>query len=57
MKKAAFLTLLFVFLGDMELYAQNQKDKILIVYYSRTGNTRSVAEYIHKTVGGDIFEI
>jgi flavodoxin len=57
MKKAVFLTLLFVFWGNMELYAQNQKDKILIVYYSKTGNTKTVAEYIHKTVGGDIFEI
>ena len=57
MRKAAFLTLFFILLGDMELYAQNQKEKILIVYYSRTGNTRTVAEYIHKTVGGDIFEI
>ena len=31
--------------------------KILIAYYSRTGNTRSVANEIQKNVGGDIFEI
>jgi len=42
----------------MEAYmeAQNQ-ERILIVYYSRTGNTRTVAEYIHQAVGGDIFEV
>ena len=31
--------------------------KILIAYYSRTGNTRSVAQEIQKNVGGDLFEI
>ena len=31
--------------------------KILIAYYSRTGNTRNVAQEIQKNVGGDLFEI
>jgi flavodoxin len=31
--------------------------KILIAYFSRTGNTREIANQIHKSVGGDIFEI
>jgi flavodoxin len=31
--------------------------KILTVYYSRTGNTRSVAERIHRSIGGDLVEI
>lgn len=31
--------------------------KPLVVYFSRTGNTRKVAEAIHKKVGGDIIEI
>ena len=57
MKKAAFLLFAIVFLGvHMELQAQNQ-GRILIVYYSRTGNTRTVAEYIQQAVGGDFFEI
>lgn len=31
--------------------------KILIAYYSRTGNTRNVAQEIQNNVGGDLFEI
>lgn len=33
------------------------KEKILIVYFSRTGNTREMASQIQKATGGDIFEI
>lgn len=31
--------------------------KILIAYFSHSGNTREIANQIHKNVGGDIFEI
>jgi flavodoxin len=31
--------------------------KILVAYFSHSGNTREIANQIHKTVGGDIFEI
>ena len=31
--------------------------KILIAYYSYSGNTKEVAEAIHEKIGGDIFEI
>lgn len=31
--------------------------RILVAYYSRTGNTRDVAEYARATSGGDILEI
>jgi len=31
--------------------------KALVVYYSRTGNTREIASQIHKKIGGDIVEI
>ena len=31
--------------------------KALVVYYSRSGNTRAVAEAIHTAVGGDIVEL
>lgn len=33
------------------------KTKILIIYYSRSGNTREIANQIHERVGGDIVEI
>ena len=31
--------------------------KVLVAYYSHTGNTRAVAEYIREATGGDLFEI
>ncbi|MDF2855257.1 MAG: hypothetical protein K0Q87_1108 [Neobacillus sp.] len=31
--------------------------KVLVAYYSRSGNTREIARQIQKNVGGDIFEI
>ncbi|MGA2090487.1 MAG: flavodoxin [Endomicrobiales bacterium] len=31
--------------------------KILVVYFSHSGNTREIANQIHKKTGGDIFEI
>jgi flavodoxin len=34
-----------------------QKTKALVAYFSRTGNTREIANQIHEKVGGDIFEI
>ena len=34
-----------------------QGKKILVAYYSWSGNTKKVAEQIHQEVGGDIFEI
>ncbi len=33
------------------------KKKILVVYFSHTGNTREIAGQIHKLAGGDIIEI
>lgn len=35
----------------------SSEKKILVAYYSYSGNTRKVAQEIHKKVGGDIFEI
>ena len=31
--------------------------KILVAYFSHSGNTREIANQIHKNAGGDIFEI
>jgi flavodoxin len=32
-------------------------EKILVAYFSHSGNTREIANQIHRNVGGDIFEI
>ena len=33
------------------------KNNILVAYFSRTSNTREIANQIHEKAGGDIFEI
>jgi flavodoxin len=60
MKKLVFFALaLFCLEAKMEISAQSQtgSSKILVAYFSHSGNTRTVAEQIHKAVGGDLFEI
>ncbi len=34
-----------------------ESKKILVVYFSRSNNTRTIAEYIQKNAGGEMFEI
>ncbi len=34
-----------------------EENNILVVYFSHSGNTRVIANQIHESVGGDIFEI
>lgn len=33
------------------------RGKVLVIYYSRSGNTREIAHQIHQMVGGDVIEI
>lgn len=42
---------------DEAFAAEGQGKKILVVWFSRTGNTREVANLIHARVGGDLVEI
>lgn len=35
----------------------SDKEKILIVYFSHTGNTRKIAKQVHTNIGGDLIEI
>lgn len=62
------LPLLMLFIGTAFVLAQNneKKDlymtnlankKILVAYFSWSGNTKLIAEKIHLQVGGDIFRI
>lgn len=41
--------------GDSETHPQT--GKVLVVYYSASGNTQRVAEDIAKTLGGNLFEL
>jgi flavodoxin len=43
--------------ASMEVLTQNKDAKILIVYYSWSGNTKMMANEIKSIVGGDMFEI
>jgi flavodoxin len=70
MRKIAFvlsvMVALGVFLGISAYSADKDKEevmpssankKILVVYFSHSGNTREIADQVHKLAGGDIFEI
>ncbi|RYZ52194.1 MAG: flavodoxin [Sphingobacteriales bacterium] len=42
------------YFGCAHAQPEQASEKILIVYLSRTGNTKAIAEMIHKNMGGDI---
>lgn len=52
-KLITFIALLIM--GAMNMYAQ--KGKTLIAYFSWSGNTQHVAEYIARQTGGTLFRI
>lgn len=37
--------------------ASGAKNKVLVAYFSHSGNTREVARQVHEKAGGDLFEI
>lgn len=59
MKK--FIVLLFILLASQHVnpnYCQaDNPGKILIIYLSRTNNTKAIAEIIHEYVGGDLIPL
>jgi len=60
MKIKPLIISLIITLGHYtNLMAQNSSTpkKILVVYFSHSGNTRVVAQQIQKATGADIFEI
>ena len=52
----ALMTGLSPFMSSTASAADSPR-KILIAYFSHTGNTRTIAEMIHAAVGGDMLEI
>lgn len=59
MKKKCCLFMLAVVLSGTGLEAQSssEKKKVLVVYYSHSGNTKEVANQIKEATGADIFEV
>jgi len=66
LKPAAILAAISVFLignsngaevKKMERTAEYSQKKILVAYFSHSGNTKEIATQIQTAVGGDIFEI
>ena len=46
-----------IFISDKSYAAEVHHSKVLIAYYSKSGNTRAIANLIQKKTGGDIYEI
>ncbi len=64
MKKLLFMVFLFVFstgfaqAADQKVQNENlDGKKILIAYFSRSGNTEHIAKLIQSQIGGDMFKI
>lgn len=57
--KTILMTIIFMAAGSMGMSGplHARETKMLIAYFSWSGNTRSIAEQIHKKVGGDLVEI
>lgn len=51
-----FAGLLFSMMS-FHVTAQNTREKTLVVFFSQTGNTRSVGKAIQELAGGDLFEL
>lgn len=55
-KTCACVTI-FLLMGICGVFAADNAQKPLIVYFSQSGNTRQIAEMIQTNTGADIFEI
>jgi len=52
-----FLSLIVLLGTNVKAQTSSDSVKILLAYYSRTGNTQNVANQIHEIVGGDMVKI
>ena len=57
--KTILITLITLIAMQQNVMSQNsnQKPKVLIAYFSWSGNTKQIAEQIKEITGGDVFEI
>ena len=58
MKRQFLFVFIPIFMGvHMELTAQTESDKILVAYFSWSGNAKALAGQIAEVTGGGLFEI
>ena len=58
MKRIVLIAIMTMFLPDMNTQAQTASGtKVLVAYFSHSGNTRAMARQIAEATGGDLFEI
>jgi flavodoxin len=58
MKRIVLIAIMTMFLPDMNTQAQTPSGtKVLVAYFSHSGNTRAMARQIAEATGGDLFEI
>jgi flavodoxin len=58
MKSKMLLPLILILMGaNMQLQAQTGSNRILVAYFSWSGNAKILAEQIAQASGGDLFEI
>jgi flavodoxin len=57
-RRALWAFIFFLLMGvNMELYAQTSNDKILVVFFSWSGNAKALAGQIAQAAKGDLFEV
>lgn len=58
MKRIVLIAIMTMFLPDMNTQAQTASGtKVLVAYFSHSGNTRAMARQIAEAADGDLFEI
>lgn len=60
MKKLLYVLAMFVAVAGIVMITRTHKtesDKVLVAYFSATGNTKSVAEKLANEINADLFEI
>jgi hypothetical protein len=58
MKKFLVITMTFFFVAEFQVQSQTQSTgKILVAYFSWSGNAKALAEQVSTETGGDLFEI
>lgn len=53
----SIMMVMAIFSTNSEAQKTSTGKKVLVVYFSRSGNTRAIANHIKEITGGDLFEI